>query len=305
MPAATPSLPTIDFRRIRSHNGSQHRGFEELCYQLVHQSESVPNGTRFERLGVPDGGVEFIALLPDGAVWAWQAKYLFTLDQNNFGQLDESVKSALASQPRLERYTFCLPYDRPAGASGESAMRRWRTHQETWQGWAREAGRGNVDFQYKGESDLLSLLTQEQHAGRAFYWFDATVLSRDWFKAHLDEALAHAGPRYTPALNIELPVSFIFEGLGRTPAFKQRIREHLRDIRDRRDHCYSAKQMAKEDLVLHSAAQVSRPDYNWLWSIKWGARRIGYAVPEGRSKRRDATTWALTTSPLYAPEPYN
>jgi len=117
----------------------------------------------------------------------------------NFGQLDESVKGALASQPRLERYTFCLPYDRPAGASGESAMRRWRTHQETWQGWEREAGRGNVDFQYKGESDLLSLLTQEQHAGRAFYWFDATVLSRDWFKAHLDEALAHAGPRYTPA----------------------------------------------------------------------------------------------------------
>jgi hypothetical protein len=30
-----PRQPSIDFRNIREHAGSQYRGFEELVYQLM------------------------------------------------------------------------------------------------------------------------------------------------------------------------------------------------------------------------------------------------------------------------------
>ena len=120
----------INFSEIRPHGGSQYRAFEELCFQLIPSLETYPEGTKLLRHGTPDEGVEAIAVLPNGDVRAWQAKFFFKLRSGEFSQMDRSVKEALDSQPNLKRYVFCIPYNRPAGQviGRKSAMDRWEEH---------------------------------------------------------------------------------------------------------------------------------------------------------------------------------
>lgn len=47
------SPTSIDWHDIRALDGSQAKGFEELCAQLA-RSEGPPPGSAFERKGSPD-----------------------------------------------------------------------------------------------------------------------------------------------------------------------------------------------------------------------------------------------------------
>jgi len=91
-----------------------------------------------------------------------------------------------------------------------------------------------VEFAYLGESALLGALMLPGQAGHAYYWFNATVLTPQWFAETVDRAIAGAGERYTPEIHVALPVAAAFDGLGRTPTFQARLRAALREIRDRR-----------------------------------------------------------------------
>lgn len=44
--------------------------------------------------------------------------------------------------------------------------------------------------------------------------------------------IENAGPRYTKALNVDLPISRLFDGLGCTMAYRQRITVMLRELRE-------------------------------------------------------------------------
>ncbi len=241
--------PQIDFRSIRDHAGTKARGFEELCYQLVPFIEGLASDVRLVRHGNPDGGIEFRAVFASGEVWAWQAKFLFDLRQSEFAQLDQSVKRALDSEPSITRYTFCLPYNRPAGVTSgrKSAMQRWDEHCEKWRGWANERGMC-VEFHYVGESELLRALTHSSQCGCARYWFDTTILTQEWFEAVIERAVDDAGERYTPHLNVQLPIASVFDGLGRTKEFEKRVRLALRAVRDaRRWHMARDKDLLPEE----------------------------------------------------------
>jgi hypothetical protein len=226
---------TVDFHAIRSYNGSQDRALEELCFQLIPSLCDLPSDAVLRRHGTPDGGVEAKATLPSGEVWAWQAKYLFRMGSGEFQQLDKSVKSALDSTPNLVRYTFCVPYDPPANApkGKKSAMTRLQEHVDKWRNWAAKANL-TVEFEYVGESQLLNALMPEKHRGLILYWFDAEVLNLEWFRRNLNEALEEAGPRYSPELSVDLPISKVFEGLGRTKDFEATLRRALREVRGNR-----------------------------------------------------------------------
>ena len=47
----------------------------------------------------------------------------------------------------------------------------------------------------------------------------------------MNEALSTAGPRYTPEINVELPIAFEFEAFGRTERFFDAIKAHAKGIR--------------------------------------------------------------------------
>ena len=205
----------LDWTAIRSLNGSQAAGFEELCAQLA-RAES-PAGAKFERKGTPDAGVECFSLLSDRSEWGWQAKYFTALGDSQFDQLDRSVKTALSKHPSLTRYFVCVPLDRAdARVDGKkSAMDRWKERVSKWEHWARESGR-NVDFIWWGSSELIERLARTEHVGRVFFWFGQRGFDQSWFNARLREALDSAGPRYTPPVHVDLPIAKDLECFGRT-----------------------------------------------------------------------------------------
>jgi len=51
-------------------------------------------------------------------------------------------------------------------------------------------------------------------------------LDRNWQKLHITKIKNKAGPRYTPELNVDLPIAEIFDGISRTKNFYYSVREH-------------------------------------------------------------------------------
>lgn len=213
-------LPTIDLARIRHHAGTQHRAFEELCYLLAWDMEGLDRGTEVERRATPDGGVEF-SCIPTGrgrcGRWAWQAKYLFRFDASTFRQMTDSVLSALDSTPDLERYIFVLPKDRST-----AGLRRWEAAVKEW---TEEATKRSmlVDFEFRGESQLLGALTQDRHAGAIRYFFDEHFLTEGFFASQVTREVANLGKRYDPRVNVETEARRIIDAACRGPRFVQEI----------------------------------------------------------------------------------
>ncbi len=214
----------IDWKHIRALNGSKSEGFEEFCSQLAGQ-QPMPKGASFIRKGKPDAGIECYWTLPTNEEVAWQAKYFLSLGTSRWAQLDDSVKTALEKHPRLIRYYVCVPMDLPdARIPGRTtASQEWSNRVEKWKGWAADRGM-SVEFVWWGSHEMLNKLTLPANAGRAQFWFEAAVLDSDWFNRRLQEAIAAAGPRYTPEVNVELPIMEDFDAFGRTSAWVRRLR---------------------------------------------------------------------------------
>lgn len=223
--------PNIDWRAIRPLDGAKTKGFEELCAQLARVE--APKGSRFERKGTPDAGVECYAVLKDGSEWGWQAKYFSELGASQWSQLDRSVRAALEKHPNLVRYFVCLPLDFPDSRLKRqlSAKDRWDQHKKKWKKWA--AARGmSITFIYWGSHQLLAFLADPQHFGRVRFWFDVQRFDWNWFAARLDEAIKTAGPRYTPEVHVGLPIAADVDGFGRTKQFFDRVKAHALEVRE-------------------------------------------------------------------------
>jgi hypothetical protein len=232
----------INWADLRTWNGSQNGAFEELCCQLA-EYERTPVGSRFIRKATPDAGVECYWELTDGSEWGWQAKFFTTvpLTSGQWGQIDDSVETALEKHPNLAHYTTCLPLDRsdPRIRGYKSFLDRWNERAAKWHRWAR-CKKSRVNFDYWGTFEIVQRLSLEEHRGRYQFWFNKEFLSDRWFGERLSEAIANAGPRYTSELNVELPIWRLFDGIGRTPAFYAGLKEAIGAVdRQHKDLCDS------------------------------------------------------------------
>ena len=238
-------MDSLDWNGIRPLNGSQAAGFEELCAQLA-RSES-PIDAKFHRKGSPDAGVECFSVLPGGGEWGWQAKYFTAFGAPQMSQLDESVKRALDKHPQLVRYFVCIPIDRPdARLPGQtSALERWKSHVQKWQGWAQDRGM-EVEFIWWGSSELIDNLSQSEHIGRLFFWFGKRSFNQDWFQNRLDEAVKAAGPRYTPEVHVDLPIVQNMERFGRSGFLFDEVKSLAIGIREAHDELIFAQRSVEQ-----------------------------------------------------------
>ena len=125
----------MNWDSLRSWNGDQRDSFEELCCQLVAQ-EPVPPESRFFRKGRPDAGLECYWRLPNSDEWGMQAKFFRTSPTpGQWTQINNSVKKALASHPRLTKFYVCLPIDRSDARVGnqKSFMDKWEDQVAKWE----------------------------------------------------------------------------------------------------------------------------------------------------------------------------
>ncbi len=223
----------INWQNLRSWNGSQRTGFEKLCCQLAN-CEPVPQGSKFTAKGDPDAGVECYWIFPNGDEWGWQAKFFSSLnsgDTTQWNQINASVQTAIGKHTRLTKYIICAPVDRadPQINSEKWSMDVWNDYVVKWKQIAQTEGM-TVEFEFWGEHEIFERLSREEHAGRYKWWFDKEFLSERWFKSHIEEAVVNAGPRYSPELNVELPIAQYFEGLGRTFTFISDIKRKFEGI---------------------------------------------------------------------------
>jgi hypothetical protein len=217
---------SITWNRLRAwgKDNSQNAAFEALCCQLA-EYENVSVNSRFVRKGAPDAGLECYWDLPNASEWGWQAKFFTSPpDESQWQQIDDSVKTALGKHPQLTRITICLPIDRqdPRTPNENWFKNRWDQRVQKWTNLVSATGR-KIDFDYWGEHEIFERLSRDEHRGRFRFWFDSTLLSKDWFKERWEESRECAGPRYSADLNIQLPIAQLFDALGRTNAFDDQI----------------------------------------------------------------------------------
>lgn len=221
-----------EWAKLRSFQGSQQTAFEELCCQLARR-DSVPVGARFTRKGAPDAGVECYWLLPDGTEHAWQAKFFLSVPGTaQWQQLKDSFSTALAKHPRMTRYVVCIPLDRsdPRVEDKTSFAEKWDEF-VSWCG-GQATGR-SMEVKYWGNSEIFDRLSRQEHRGRHQFWFDSERFTTEWFRQRLDEAVANAGDRYSPTLNIDLPIGRAIDGLGRTERFWHRFTQRAVRLRNK------------------------------------------------------------------------
>ena len=254
-------MDDFDFRQIAPRCGGQREAFEELCCQLANRT--LPDETVYKRLwgAGGDGGVECLAELPNGYRIGWQAKYVFDID-SLIAQATISLTTALRVHSTLTRYVVCFPFDL-TGPTG----RRGRSGQEKFDDWCREyahkaATEGRqLTIEAWPASQLRSLLLDFDASGgiRAFF-FNYTVLSVDWFAAHLDAARVTAGPRYTPELNVETDLWQWFAAFGRTVAWSRALQHKIQSCRKVHDSLASAVRKSKPDAIAPAWPDDSRAD---------------------------------------------
>ncbi len=281
----SPTLPDIDFRQIRPHGlpASPSNGFEELTSILLVQGlVEWPDGVRFQRFGNPDGGREGRGELPNGDVWAWQAKYLFEFESSAAAQITSSVRRVLDTEPALTRYFIALPIDLPAGdtADRSSAQTRWDEKVSEWKKLADEKGM-NVDFVFIGAHELLTALTESRHEGRARYWFDATTMTSEWQGRRLNEAIAKADCRYTPRVHVEVQTARVLDAVGRTDSYVERWQNVLAELRTSRRWEWRATDGMSDvfdDVIARSETALDEVDESLELMIK--AARSNTDLPE-------------------------
>lgn len=222
----------LNWQNLRPWNGSQQNAFETLCCQLA-KYEKVPSGSIFERKGTPDAGVECYWTLPNGDEICWQAKFFTDIPkETQLAEIDKSVKTALEKHPRMIKYYICLPIDKPDARiiNQKSFYNKWKDREAKWTTWANQNNR-KVKFEFWGEDHTIEMLSKEEHRGRYQFWFNKDFFTHGWYKEKLTEAISCAGPRYTPEINVELPISSVFNGFAHNTFFYSRIIQLFAEIK--------------------------------------------------------------------------
>lgn len=205
------STPT-SFDGLRIWEGSQHRAFEELSYQLL--KDNVPSGTRAIRTGNPDGGVEWYATLSDGTEWGWQAKHVNGIDAL-LNAMTDSVKRVAKERPTLRRLTFAISTNLSTGTSGRERKSQRQKYEDKVSTWKRTiTGADAIEFELVQESDLLDLLAKPEHKGRIWFWWGGLTLGSEWLRERHTEQSDAAGDKYRPDLQVDIPIQDDLLALG-------------------------------------------------------------------------------------------
>ena len=219
----------IDFKAIVPKSGSRHGAFEELCCQLARRSERPLQFTRLRGDG-GDGGIEGYVESSDGKR-GWQAKYVFD-PSRLVKQASKSFRTAIENHLDLRSFVLCFPFDLTGktrrGQGSVQKLDDWRASELRY---AKEAGR-DIEIELWPASELRARIIEYDHSGgMGLFFFDQQILTNQWFKDHLAQAIATAGPRYTPKLNVPTDIASWFAAFGRTTAWSDALSARVRSLR--------------------------------------------------------------------------
>jgi hypothetical protein len=250
-------------KAIRIWEGTQHRAFEELCYQLLREPEDLPtSGATPVRTANPDGGVEWYVDLDDGSQWGWQAKFIDDLE-DLLKSMRATVKRVVAERPNLTRLTFCIHENLTTGTrTGQNKSQRQR-YADAVAAWKVDfPGASGIEFVLIDQSELLRRLVLPKHAGRRFFWFSQPHLGLETLGEIYQQQSLVAGRRYRPLLQVDIPIEFDLQALGFGKEYFNALDRHrlafLHEARWVRklDAAFGADVVAKFDLAIEAIQQL-------------------------------------------------
>ncbi|WP_367155445.1 AVAST type 2 anti-phage system protein Avs2 [Methylomonas sp. HYX-M1] len=252
-------MTNTDLLKIRSLNGSQHYGFEELCCQLASLEPRVV-GDEFLRKGHgSDAGVECYVRQADGTETGWQAKFFDKFESGQITQLTESFRQAIEKHPKLTRYIVCLPIDLKDGRTGKN-----KTEGQRWIDWkttrlSELSEDRNIEIILWQATDIRERLHRNDpfYAGRMCFFFDELRFTPVWFSRHINAASNSLGSRYTPQFHISLPIRQVFLGISRSPWLEEQ-REYFIKSLIKRCNDFKQKNIPETDLqaLLNQSAKL-------------------------------------------------
>ena len=222
----------IDFKKIVSMSDGQPGAFEELCCQLARRTEEPDHFVRLRGAG-GDGGVEGYAELPNGGKRGWQAKYVFD-SSGLIKQASNSFRTALKVHADLRSFVLCFPFDLTGKTGrGKGSVEKLDDWKASELRYAREIGR-DVKIDLWPAAELRARIIQyDSSGGMRLFFFHKKVLSDQWFKEHLEQAHATAGPRYTPKVNVSTDMAKWFASFGRTSEWSNAVAERLASLEEK------------------------------------------------------------------------
>jgi hypothetical protein len=250
-------LASVEWARIRAFQGSQAKAFEELVCQLT-AGYDVPQGSKFTRLDLQDGGTEGFWTLPNGDIWGVQTKFVLDrADKGLFSQINASVESALKNRSRLKRYTICLPFnmhDPGETSNTETFSTRWKNAKVKWETSATNRGM-DVDFDFLGEFEIFNQLRQPRAQGILTFFFSVEGFTPQWFHQRFISSKAKLERNIKLKLDLETDtdqlLQFLVAGADAQTMMKNLVVSLLSDVR---------KSRISEDAV--SAASLYEPFAN-------------------------------------------
>ncbi|MFB7746271.1 hypothetical protein [Streptomyces sp. NPDC056132] len=223
-----------NWQSIREWDGSQHRAFEELCFQL---RTPAPPGWETIKTAAPDGGVEWYDQAPDGsAAHGYQVKFVHNID-DLIPQAKKSAKTVgenIANR-KIVRLEFLTPFDlsdptpvTPRGKARTGARERWNSNVARWK--KDLPGLADVDIRYVGGGELLERLTRPGNEGRQWFFFERRALGSEWFREQVTLAERLAEARYTPEHHVTLPLARVADACALPQEFLRQGVQRSRDL---------------------------------------------------------------------------
>ena len=222
----------IDFKKIVSLSDGKPGTFEELCCQLARRAEEPHHFVRLRGTG-GDGGIEGYVESPDNGKRGWQAKYVFD-PSRLVKQASSSFRTALKVHADLRSFVLCFPFDLTGktgrGKGSVEKLNDWRASELQY---ASAIGR-DVEIDLWAAGELRSRIIQyDSSGGMRLFFFHKKVLSDQWFKEHIEQAHATAGPRYTPKVNVSTDMAKWFASFGRTSEWSDAVTERLASLEEK------------------------------------------------------------------------
>jgi hypothetical protein len=120
-------------------------------------------------------------------------------------------------------------------------------------------------------------------------------LNKKWQKDHLKKIKELAGPRYTPELNVDLPIAEIFNGISRTENFYILIRKHYGKLN--REFSHVSKRYVNNDvqkLYQTLKGEISQT-FKILSKIKsYNTNKIPWGQISRLTKKANKTLWEFS-----------
>lgn len=228
----------LDFTKIISGVAGQRETFEELVCQVARRLPP-PANSEFRRIhgAGGDGGVEAVWILSNGDEHGYQAKYYTKSGDVDWGAIDKSVATALATHPKLTTMTIaiaCALTGRTQritkkGKPQANGWDAWDDHKAKWEASAKALGR-NVAFETWTASDLEDMLARPETTGLIDYWFGGIELSPTWLALQCQRTVAALEERYHPEDHVDVSTEAVFDGLLRNAQFRTLLRTARQEV---------------------------------------------------------------------------